>query len=48
MGTLQVSKHLDIFISLDYSNSLIASPGKDYYLHLKEEHVKGRDNVPVG
>lgn len=38
--TSQVSKHLDIFMSLDYCDSLIARPGKVDYLHLSEEKQK--------
>lgn len=47
-GTLQVSKHFDNFISWDYSDNLIARPGINYYLRLREENTKRRNNVPVG
>lgn len=47
-STLQVSRHLDIFTSLDSSYNLIVRPGVNYYRPLREENAKRRESVPVG
>lgn len=47
-STFQVSRHLDIFTSLDSSYGLIVRPGINYYPPSREETAERRDGVPVG
>lgn len=46
-STFQVSRHLDIFTSLDSSYGLIVRPGINYYPPSREENAERRDASPL-